>query len=42
MTGCKSWKCKECKYYIKFLTVSTMHNICWNKQNFYKPKECEH
>lgn len=36
--GCKSWKCPECKHYIKFLTVSTMQDICWNKHVFFEQK----
>jgi len=35
-TGCKSWLCFRCKHYQKFLFVSTMHMICWNKRCFYK------
>ena len=30
-SGCKSWLCPSCKHYCKFLSVSTMHIICWNK-----------
>lgn len=33
--GCKSWMCKQCKHYQKFLSVSTMQMICWNKGCFY-------
>ncbi len=34
--GCKSWSCKKCKHYQKFLTVSTMQMICWNKGCFFE------
>ena len=34
--GCKSWLCHQCKHYVKFLTVSTMQGICWNKGCFYE------
>lgn len=34
--GCKSWLCHQCKHYVKFLTVSTMQSICWNKGCFYE------
>jgi hypothetical protein len=34
--ACKSWLCHQCKYYQKFLSVSTMHGICWNKGCFYE------
>ena len=34
--GCKSLKCKTCIHWCKFLTVSTMHMICWNKDCFYE------
>ena len=33
MSHCKSYRCKECKHYVKFLKCSTMHTICWNKEN---------
>lgn len=36
--GCKSILCHQCKYYIKFLTISTMQTICWNKKCFYEEK----
>lgn len=36
--GCKSWLCHQCKHYIKFLTVSSMQDICWNKGCFYEKK----
>jgi len=39
MDGCKSWSCVKCKYYIKFLSVSSMHDICWNKGNHFEEKE---
>ena len=29
--GCKSIDCERCKHYVKYLTTSTMQNICWNK-----------
>lgn len=32
---CKSILCKECKNYQKFLSVSTMQMICWNKGRYY-------
>ena len=35
-TGCKSIACQQCAHYVKFLTVSTMQMICWNKGCFYK------
>ena len=35
-TGCKSWLCHQCKHYIKFLTVSSMQDICWNRGCFYE------
>lgn len=34
--GCKSCLCHSCKNYYKFLSVSTMHVICWNKGCFYE------
>ena len=37
--GCKSWLCENCVHYAKFLTVSTMHDICWNKACFYEQKD---
>jgi hypothetical protein len=37
--GCKSWLCKKCKHYVKFLTVSTMQGICWNRGCFYESKD---
>ena len=40
-TGCKSWLCQQCKHYVKFLSVSTMQDICWNKGCFYENKEEE-
>ena len=36
---CKSYKCKECKHYVKFLKCNTMHTICWNKDNYFSVKE---
>ena len=29
-TGCKSCMCHRCKYYIKFLSVMSMQDMCWN------------
>lgn len=37
--GCKSWSCHQCKHYIKFLTVSSMQDICWNRSCFYENKD---
>ena len=34
--GCRSLLCQKCKHYQKFLTVSTMQMICWNKGRFYE------
>lgn len=34
--GCKSIDCKRCINYQKFLSVSTMQGICWNKKCFFK------
>lgn len=34
--GCKSWLCRQCKHYVKFLTISSMQSICWNKGCFYE------
>ena len=34
--GCKSWRCRDCRFYQKFLSVSTMQMICWNKGCFYE------
>jgi len=34
--GCQSWLCQQCKHYYKFLTVSSMHDLCWNKGCFYE------
>ncbi len=34
-TGCSSIACKQCENYVKFLTVSSMQDICWNKGCFY-------
>ena len=30
MAVCNHSYCMDCKYYIKFLTNSTMKMICWN------------
>lgn len=35
---CKSYRCKECVHYVKFLTCNTMPTICWNKNNWFKEK----
>lgn len=35
---CKSYKCKECRHYVNFLKCSTMHTICWNKDNYFSAK----
>lgn len=37
--GCKSWLCKQCKHYVKFLIVSTMQEICWNKGCFFEGED---
>lgn len=37
--GCKSWSCPQCKHYQKFLSVSSMQDICWNKGCKFEPKE---
>ena len=37
--GCKSWLCHQCKHYIKFLTVSSMQDICWNRGCFYESND---
>ena len=29
--SCNSLACHNCRHYIKFLSISTMHMICWNK-----------
>lgn len=34
--GCKSWLCQQCKHYQKFLTISSMQGICWNRGCFYE------
>ncbi len=36
--GCKHIICKTCVHYQKFLTVSTMQTICWNRGCEYKEK----
>lgn len=36
--GCKSILCEQCKHYQKFLSVSTMQMICWNRGRFYDEK----
>ena len=37
--GCKSVNCQMCQHYVKFLGVSTMQMICWNKKVFFKDKD---
>jgi len=32
-TGCKSNMCHRCKHYIKFLSVMSMQDMCWNNGN---------
>jgi hypothetical protein len=34
--GCKFWLCKQCKNYQKFLTISSMQDICRNRGCFYE------
>lgn len=36
VSWCKSYQCKECKHYVKFLKCNTMHTICWNKDNWFE------
>lgn len=33
---CRSYRCKECINYVKFLTCNTMHTICWNKNKHFE------
>jgi len=37
--GCKSWSCHSCKHYIKFLSVASMQDYCWNRKHFFEPVE---
>ena len=37
--GCKSWLCHQCQYYQKFLSVSSMQDLCWNRGCFYEKLE---
>jgi len=35
---CKVYRCRECKYYMKYLSFTLMQEICWNDGNYYEPK----
>ena len=37
--GCNSWGCKECKFYQKFLSVSSMQDICRNRGCKFEKKD---
>ena len=37
--GCRSWRCKECSNYVKFLSGPSMRDLCWNKRTFFEKKE---
>ena len=29
---CRAWNCDKCKHYSKYLSMSSMEMICWNKR----------
>lgn len=35
-SSCKSYRCKGCKHYVKFLKCNTMHTICANRGSHFE------